>query len=609
MANGNEDILVTARIGKLDSKEATLELQKELRKAMGKVKIDFSQQDLNKLSSEFAKIFKKAGTEGAIFMRNAITKELKGILSYTKTGKRTEVVPEGAKEWNKTVKYTPKTFSPSGRSGGLIGEAFNEKFSRPLADLAEELGATKNAVKKIRENLPSALSGIKYNKEDGKATGSIELGKGLKANVSFAAALKKGQLIPGEDGTIGITGVDYQASSYGKKYFDKAVASQKLLPGLKQSVSKIDTQMGTLPEGSEKYNTLLKTRLALEKEINKLQKDINKAEKEGTAAQKSKLDQIQKTQKVKEEEKDSEKQIKESQKEQNNAYKDSVSLLNQINKLKKQNIQYSDSTQAKTLRQTNEEKITTLEKELEVKKKLLTPEDKSRLIAKEQQHFAEQSLKAAEKRLKLESTKGSRGNLFDELKTSFSRVANFSVAYKFKEGIEKAIIGITNRLTTFDKYMTNLSIVTKGTESETRNLISTYIALGKSVGASTDKVVEAADIWLRQGRSLAETNDLIKATMIMSNISGVESSQAADMLTSAINGFKLEAKDAMHVVDTFAAIDLAAAANTEELAEALQRVSANAGEAGLSIETTTAYIGALVDATRLDAGSIKIQVA
>ena len=92
--------------------------------------------------------------------------------------------------------------------------------------------------------------------------------------------------------------------------------------------------------------------------------------------------------------------------------------------------------------------------------------------------------------------------------------------------------------------------------------------------------------------------------MVMANVASIDSAKAADLLTSSMNGYKMAAKDAMRVVDVFSAIDLAAAANTEELAEALQRVAATASEAGVSFENVTSYIATLVDVTRLDAGSI-----
>ena len=45
----NEDILLTAKVGKLDSKEATDKLHKELNSIMGKLKVGYSQQDLDKM--------------------------------------------------------------------------------------------------------------------------------------------------------------------------------------------------------------------------------------------------------------------------------------------------------------------------------------------------------------------------------------------------------------------------------------------------------------------------------------------------------------------------------------------------------------------------------
>ena len=47
----------------------------------------------------------------------------------------------------------------------------------------------------------------------------------------------------------------------------------------------------------------------------------------------------------------------------------------------------------------------------------------------------------------------------------------------------------------------------------------------------------AADYWLRQGYSLEDTNELIKASTALSKTGLISSAEAAQYLTSAIGGF------------------------------------------------------------------------
>ena len=55
---------------------------------------------------------------------------------------------------------------------------------------------------------------------------------------------------------------------------------------------------------------------------------------------------------------------------------------------------------------------------------------------------------------------------------------------------------------------------------------------------------------------------------MLSKLGALESSEATELLTSTMNGFKMGTEDAMHAVDALVNIDLLAATSTEELATA-----------------------------------------
>lgn len=601
----NADINAEVLITKINSESAEARLKNDINKILENLKLDFNANSLNKALEELSKIAEKAAIKMSVKFLDTLTGKLKnynidqkGIIRDSFRGRPSKFDQIYSGQMYLTRKFAP---GPSEKPNTLKGTFFTEDIVEPIIKFAKTVGSSAGVIEKLMRNFPSAVSGLTYEEKSGKYRGSVNLGS-TQVGFSGGAALIGNQLIP--SAPLAITDISYSADKIGKGQFNEAMAAQKSLPSLREALKDVESQMSTVVKDGEEYNSLLKTQQTLLATINRLETKIADSEKEITAAQKKKIAQVKQNQEIKDQERAATEQIKASQKEQNNAYKDSLSLLSQIDKLTKQNIQYSDSSKSKELVNINNVKLESLRKEYELKKAMLSPEDKSKLAAKEKAKFTEQNMKAVEKTLKLQSTKGSRGNFMDETRTAISRVATYGMAYKSIGYLQNAIKGTLDKLIEFDKYMTSLQIVTRENDAETKKLLASYIQLGKEVGASTQQVVEAADTWLRQGRSVADTNELIRATMVMANIAQIDSAKSADILTSALNGFKLEAKDAMSVVDMFAAVDLAAAADTEELAEALQRVAATAGEAGLSIETTTSYIGTLLDATRLDAGSI-----
>lgn len=93
--------------------------------------------------------------------------------------------------------------------------------------------------------------------------------------------------------------------------------------------------------------------------------------------------------------------------------------------------------------------------------------------------------------------------------------------------------------------------------------------------------------------------------MTLSKVGAIESSQATELLTSSLNGYKLEAKDAMSVVDKISAIDLKAATSSEELATALSRTANVANDSNVSFDKLLAMIGTVSSVTRRSASTVR----
>lgn len=92
--------------------------------------------------------------------------------------------------------------------------------------------------------------------------------------------------------------------------------------------------------------------------------------------------------------------------------------------------------------------------------------------------------------------------------------------------------------------------------------------------------------------------------MTLSKVGAIESAEATELLTSSLNGYKLEAQDAMSVVDKISSIDLAAATSSYELATALARTANSANDAGVSFDKLLAMIGTVSSVTRKSASTI-----
>ena len=91
---------------------------------------------------------------------------------------------------------------------------------------------------------------------------------------------------------------------------------------------------------------------------------------------------------------------------------------------------------------------------------------------------------------------------------------------------------------------------------------------------------------------------------MLGKLGNLEMAQSTEYLTAILNGFKMEAEDAIDVVNKLIAVDNIAATSSAEIATALQYSSAVANDVGVSFENLVAMLTTVSSTTRLSAEMI-----
>ena len=91
---------------------------------------------------------------------------------------------------------------------------------------------------------------------------------------------------------------------------------------------------------------------------------------------------------------------------------------------------------------------------------------------------------------------------------------------------------------------------------------------------------------------------------MLSKLGALEASEATEILTSIMNGYKIEVSEATDTVSKLVNIDLLAATSTGELGTSLQRVASLASAAGISLDKMIGLIATVSETTRLSAETI-----
>lgn len=184
------------------------------------------------------------------------------------------------------------------------------------------------------------------------------------------------------------------------------------------------------------------------------------------------------------------------------------------------------------------------------------------------------------------------------LREAFS---TFTMADMLQDSIYKIIDAGKQGLETvkeFNDLKTDLAMATGEGKAYVNDLMKSYNDLGQELGSVTSEVASSADSWLRQGRTMAETNQLIQDSMVLSKDAQMDSEQASKVLTATLNGFQMSADQAGHINDVLTSIDLQSASDAGGIGEALSRTASMANNAGVSLEKTAAMIATIKDVTQ-----------
>lgn len=171
----------------------------------------------------------------------------------------------------------------------------------------------------------------------------------------------------------------------------------------------------------------------------------------------------------------------------------------------------------------------------------------------------------------------------------------YTITIKF---LKKVLREVQQTIIQLDKSLTEQAMVTGLTRQQTYGLLKSYQDLASQIGATTKEVASVATEYMKQGKSIQDALTLTQAAVSAAKIAGISAADSVNYLTTALNGFRLSAEDAMSVSDKFAAVAASSATDYNELAIALSKVASQANLAGMSIDYTTALLAKGLETTR-----------
>lgn len=189
-------------------------------------------------------------------------------------------------------------------------------------------------------------------------------------------------------------------------------------------------------------------------------------------------------------------------------------------------------------------------------------------------------------------------NLNNEARNARGIFSDYLSAREIFRAVTSAIREAVEEVKALNKAQTDLQIATSKSASEMKSLMQDYNQLAKDMSSTTLDISETADSFLRQGHSVADTNTLIKDSLILAKVGQLESEEATKYLTSAMKGYQVEAENVLGIVDKLSATDMAAAVSAGGLAESMSKCANSASTAGVSMDSLIGYIATVAEVTQ-----------
>lgn len=203
------------------------------------------------------------------------------------------------------------------------------------------------------------------------------------------------------------------------------------------------------------------------------------------------------------------------------------------------------------------------------------------------------------------------GNFKGAIADIASYVSYFQVTMK---AIQQAKQGFNDFLN-FQKDLTNISYTMNLSPNQLQNLGTSAIDMAKDLSMSLDNTMDIYKIYANMNTTASEIQQTARPTAILSNLSGVDASTAADQVQGILQQFHMledgstTAADAsMHIVDVLdkvsGSVGIDYAKGIKIISDAVQASGQVAYDAGMSYEQLAAITAKVSERTREDGSSI-----
>lgn len=141
--------------------------------------------------------------------------------------------------------------------------------------------------------------------------------------------------------------------------------------------------------------------------------------------------------------------------------------------------------------------------------------------------------------------------------------------------------------------ITDLAKVSEQSVKQIYSDFSSYADIAKEMGGTISDTISATTAWAKNGYSILDSKELARVSLLYKNVGDdITIDEANESLVSTLQGYKLAADDAEHIIDVFNEVSNNEAISSAGIGEALQRSAASFNAANTDLEKSVALVTA-----------------
>jgi len=192
------------------------------------------------------------------------------------------------------------------------------------------------------------------------------------------------------------------------------------------------------------------------------------------------------------------------------------------------------------------------------------------------------------------------GNLNEFQKSidaSNARVVAFAASAGILYKLTQAFEFLVKTTIDVEKQLKDINVVLGASSGNLKKFSNELFSIAGQTGQSFKAAAEAATEFSRQGLGLEKTLKRTKDALVLARLSGMDTVEATNALTAAVNSFSSAALTTTQIVNKLATVDAAFAVSSTDLAEAIKRSGASAQAAGVEFDQLLAIVTAVQERT------------